>query len=193
MRLCYLYLRSRLSGWTVGGLAVIGVICWLWLRQAHAIHLMEVALLIVPLMTSAVIGASTRSPFGDTESSVSYPLPILRFSHLAGLLICATAVLGLSTYGWDGESISVEFVRNLAGFTGLALLGARFLGSGICWIIPLGYGVISLMVESRSRLAWPREIPADHWSLFVAVTLMVVGLFVVVFRQSRPVGDDPDA
>lgn len=190
MRLCYLYLRSRLSGWAVGSIAVIGVISWLWLRQAHEIGMMEAALIIAPLLPAAIIGTSVRSPFGDTEHSVSYPLSRLRLGHLVGLLLCGTLALGLSTYGWNGDPIGWEFIRNMAGYTGLALIGARLLGSAICWVVPLGYGVISLLLAPTSRWAWVNDIPADRWSISIAVVLLVVGLIPVAFGQARQAADD---
>jgi hypothetical protein len=186
-----LYLRSRLAGWAVVILAVIGVLSWIGLRQAMETGSgVSFSLILMPLLPAVVIGASTRSPFGDTELSVGRSLPLLRFAHLAGLLACGALALGLAASGWSLESIKWELVRNMAGYSGLAFVGARVLGSGICWVVPLGYGVVTLMVDSDSRWAWLSRLPADRWSMTVATTLIVAGLLMVTLQRTRDTGDD---
>ena len=44
---------------------------------------------MMPLAVAVVIGGSARSPFGETERTVSISLPVLRFGHLAGGLALA--------------------------------------------------------------------------------------------------------
>ena len=191
MRLLHLYLRSRLAGWAVVILAVIGAISWFWLRLiVESGNDVDFSLIVIPLLPAVVIGASTRSPFGDTELTASRSLPALRFGHLAGLLLCGALALSLAANGWSLESIEWELVRNMAGFSGLAFIGSRVLGSGICWVLPLGYGVIALMVNSDSRWAWPGELPTDQWSMTVATILIVVGLLAVTVQTARDTGDD---
>ena len=190
MRLLHLYLRSRMAGWAVLILAVTGAISWFWLRQmVGAGNDVDFSLIVIPLLPAVVIGASTRSPFGDTELSVSRSLPALRFGHLAGLLLGGALALSLAANGWSLESIEWELVRNLAGYTGLAFIGARILGSGICWVAPLGYGVIAVMVDPKSRWAWPGEWPLNQWSVAVATVLIAVGLLAVTLQTERDTGD----
>lgn len=191
MKLMHLYLRSRLAGWAVLILTIIGAISWFWLRQTmESGSGVRFPLIVIPLLPAVVIGASTRSPFGDTELSVPRSLPMLRFSHLAGLLLCGALALSLAANGWSLESIEWELVRNLAGYSGLAFIGARILGSGICWVVPLGYGVIALMVDPDSRWGWLSRLPSDRWSVTVATVLIVAGLLVVTLQTERGAGDD---
>lgn len=191
MRLWYLYLRSRLTGWAVVALAIVGVIAWLVLRQVMDPGAdVTMPLVVLPLLPAVVIGASVRSPFGDTELSVSYSLPSLRFGHLAGLLLIGGMSLAGAASGWNPGEIGWELIRNLAGYTGLALIGARMLGSGICWVVPLGYGVAALLLDPKSRLAWPGQLPNDWWSVAIAGALVVVGLLAVTLQRSLDSGDD---
>lgn len=201
MRLMHLYLRSRLAGWSTVVLAASGAIAWflLWrivesgITAADVPEAIALPLIVIPLLPAVVIGVSTRSPFGDTELSVSRSLPLLRFIHLAGLLTGGVIALALAANAWIFDSIEWELVRNLAGYTGLALIGARLLGSGLSWVVPLGYGVIAFMLtatDPKSRWAWPGEWPLDRWSVTVAMVLIVVGLLTVTLQAERDTGDD---
>src|SRR5438309_1165685 len=58
--------------------------------------------------------------------------------------------LGTVTW-WNVPDGAWTLTRNLAGFTGLALLTARVLGSGLCWVLPLGYAVLALLAPSLVR------------------------------------------
>lgn len=191
MRLWYLYLRSRLTGWATAALLITGVAAWLALRETSYPEAdVTMPLVVLPLLPAVVIGASTRSPFGDTELSVSYSLPSLRFGHLAGLLFIGGLILAGAASGWNPDAIGWELIRNLAGYTGLAFLGARLLGSGICWVVPLGYGVAALLLNPKSRLAWPSQFPNDGWSIAIAAAIVVIGLRAITSQRSLDRGDD---
>lgn len=191
MRLMHLYLRSRLAGWAAVLLAITCAIAWFWLREMmESGSRVGFSLIVIPLLPAVVIGASTRSPFGDTELCVSRSLPALRFVHLAGLLACGVLALDLAANGWSFDNIEWELARNLAGYSGLALIGARILGSGICWVAPLGYAVAASLVHPDSRWAWPGRLPNDRWSVTVAGTLVLAGLLLAVFQRTRDTGDD---
>jgi hypothetical protein len=140
---------------------------------------LKVSLIVVPPMPAVVIGASARSPFGDVEFTASRSLPALRFGHLAGLLLCGATVLGLAAYDWEVADIGSGLIRNLTGYAGLALLGARVLGSGIAWVAPLSYAVATLMVDDVPWWAWPGRLAIDQSSVAIAAALTAIGLLVV--------------
>ena len=79
---------------------------------------------------ATAIATGTGNPFGDTERTASSPLPVLWLTHLLLLTTVAaagTALAGLTTtYAVPGAVL----LRNLAGFTGLALLVAGFAAVG---------------------------------------------------------------
>lgn len=180
MRLLHLYLRSRLAGWAVACLAAAGLITWFWFRRiAGDGPELRLWLIVLPLLPAVVIGTSTRSPFGDVDLVASRSLPILRFGHLAGLLLFEAGMLGLAAYDWRVADLEWGLIRNLTGYTGLAFIGARLLGSGIAWVVPLGYATLALMLDPASRWAWPHRFPNDRWSVAVAATLIAMGLLMV--------------
>ena len=169
-------------------LIAIGLVCWFWLHHSDAP--IRMSLVLIPLLPAVVIGASTRSPFGDAELSVSHPLPPLRSGHLGGLLLLAALVLTLVASTWEAESIGWELSRNLAGYTGLAFIGARILGSGIGWVVPLGYVTVAALLDHTSRWAWATTLPTNRWSLFVAIALLTVGSLLIASSGAPVPADD---
>jgi hypothetical protein len=179
MRLLHLYLRSRLAGWAVACLAAAGLITWFCFRRIVSDGPeLRLWLIVLPLLPAVVIGTSTRSPFGDVDLVASRSLPILRFGHLAGLLLFGAGMPGLAAYDWHVADLEWGLIRNLTGYTGLAFIGARLLGSGIAWVVPLGYAALALMLDPASRWAWPYRFPNDRWSVAVAATLIAIGLLM---------------
>lgn len=188
LRLLNLYLRSRLTGWALACLVVYALVAWyLAARIIHPDGGLRPGfwLIVAPLLPAVVIAASLRSPFGDTEQTASRSVPLLRAGHLIGLLICG----GLALYGTTPNPASADLTwgltRNLIGYTGLALLGSRLLGSGIAWAVPLGYAAVALLLDSGSRFGWPSRLEIDRWSVAVALVLFVLGSLAVILRGTR--------
>lgn len=185
MRLLYLFFRSRLTGWALLLLTAVGGLAWLVLRQINYDNDVTLVLIVIPLLPAVVIGGSARSPFGDIERTASRCVSRLRFGHLAGLLVWGSLVLMLAGVTWNVASIEWELVRNLAGYTGIAFLGARVAGTGLSWVAPLGYATIALLADPDSRLTWPNRLPYDQWSLVVAMTLLAIGLVAITVHGER--------
>ncbi len=193
MRLALLYVRSRHSARAVAGLAVLLVATWLW-RHLSDGGAFNVALMIttLPLFGAAIVGASTGSAFGESEKTASYWLPILRVPHLAGLVVLAAAGLVVATTGWHGATIQWLLVRNLILFTGLALLTARVLGSGLAWVAAVGYGIAAMLTvpsdhiptfaqqaSQVTRWAWSLHAATDREAAVIATILLLMGLGIV--------------
>ncbi len=186
MRLASLYLRSRRAGLALALLTAVAAATWLWRRVAMG-DALSVALLIVipPLMAACVIGATTSSPVADLEATASRALPPLRLGHLGGLL--GLAALGLAI---GGGALDGALVRDLAGFTGLALLTARFAGSAAAWSVPLAYGALVVLVGPGPRWAWPVQAATNREAAVIAAALLVLGLGAIVGWGARdPTGD----
>jgi hypothetical protein len=186
VRPAYLFLRSRRAGHTAVALAAVAALGWLaadWplgATRASASALFRV-LFHVSLAAAMVIGVSTHAPFGEMERTASRSLPALRFGHLAILLVWSLATLDLLTLGRDQPHAWLMPCRNLAGFTGMALLAARILGSRLSWVVPFGYAVIVRLTgaEGPAELAvwvWPLQPPADGAALASALGLLGAGL-----------------
>ncbi len=193
MRLALLYMRSRQAGRTVAVLAAIAVVAWLWLRWDNTSAItVTIVPIVVPLAAAMMVGASAGSPFGESEATGGRPLWPLRGGHLLGLVAVAAAALALAVSRWGVPDGAWTLVRNLAGFTGLALLTARILGAGLSWVVPLGYAILSFLAprpgERPSPWAWPALAATDHMAALIALALLLAGLVVVVLSGAR---DDP--
>lgn len=183
MRLAGLYLRSRLAGRALAVLTAIAALTWLWVWWSGSATITVTLLpLTMPLAAAAVIGASTGGPFGESEGTASQLLAPLRMGHLAGLLAVAALTLALAVTWWSVPEGAWTLVRNLAGFTGLALLTSRVLGSGLCWVVPLGYAVLSLLSPGFGQApawAWSVRAAADQEAMAIAALLLLAGLALV--------------
>ena len=181
MRLAYLVLRSRQAGRAVALLAVVVAATWLWRRVAAGDSLNTMLLIITPsLAAAAVIGTGTSSPLADLEATASRVLPPLRLGHLGGLL--GLMALGLLAVG---GGLDGALVRDLAGFTGLALLTARFAGSAASWTVPFGYGALAILVGAGQRWAWPSAEATDREAVLIAGALLILGVGVIAWSGAR--------
>lgn len=185
MRLAGLYLRSRLTGRALALLALLAAATAAWLRHDAAVA--TLLSVMVSLAVATVIGTSARSPFGEVERSAGTALAALRCGHLAGLLALAVAALALAAIGAGADSW--RFVRNVAGFTGLALLPAPALGAGVSWVVPFAFvGYIGAVVFTGGmpgRWAWPLHPAADRPAATIALALLLLGLTVVARLGAR--------
>jgi len=190
MRLAYLYLCSRQAGRTVAVLAAVAAAAWLWLRWDSTSEItVTIVPIAIPLAAAMMVGASAGSPFGESEATGGRPLWPLRGGHLLGLVALAAAALALAVLRWGVPDGAWTLVRNLAGFTGLALLTARVLGAGLSWVVPLGYAILSFLAprpgERSSPWAWPALAATDHMAALIALALLLVGLVVVALPGAR--------
>lgn len=191
-----LYLRSRLAGYAIVGLVAATVLGYV---GAHVLlipeygipdkvikEILTLASLIVPLIAACVIGLGARSPFGEEEETASLLLPLVRFCHLGGLFACGVFMLSLIALSWELEHAGWVLTRNLAGLTGLALLTARVVGSGLSWVGPFAYSILAVTVNILSDNPpkgewtmwtwWPLQPATDFPPVVVALTLLVFGL-----------------
>ncbi len=191
MRLWYLHLRSRIAGWAALALAAIGGLTGLWLAQIGQPGVaMQLLLVVMPLAGALVIGASLYSPFGELEASASYPVPVLRLGHLAGLLLLGAMALGVAARAGGTASVEGQVLRNLAGFAGLVLLSVPVLGSRLSWIAPLAYGVLAFWMgasvpERPATWAWPLQPGDDKAAMATALLLLAIGLAGAVLPGAR--------
>jgi hypothetical protein len=192
-----LYLRSRRAGWSAFYLALVSALTaalHFGVQLSDKDHLatddgspISMVLVFVPLAAALVIGVGAYGPFGEVERTASRPLSPLRLGHLAGLLLWAAATLFLLALTWDGGA--QVFMRNLAGFTGLALISTPLTGARLSWVPPFGYGVLAYwvgMATAEPKLwAWPMRPEDDGWSLAIAIGLLLIGLAAAALVGSR--------
>ena len=189
MRRVALFLRSRITGRAVALLVASAAITWLWLLWDSSSGKTAVFLPVaMPLLAATTIGACTRSPFGEQETTAGFPIGALRGSHLLGLLALAALTLALAVSGWAVKDSAWLLVRNLAGLTGLALVAAAVVGAGLSWIAPLAYAIVALGAEDGgypSLWVWPVLAATDRVAGLIALALLALGLLLVAHAGAR--------
>lgn len=133
--------------------------------------------LVLTVAAAAIIATSTRSPFGEPERA-THPLPRLRLIHVLTLLVIGAGALGLARLSHDPLSA----IRNLAGFTGLALMTAAAIGGPLSWITPLAYVIYCggpIDVRQVNLWSWPALPSGNHTATLIAVLLLVAGVITI--------------
>jgi hypothetical protein len=195
LRLARLYLASRRV------LACLLVLAAAAIALRIALHWLPrtgVASRQIPLTieagVAAAIGVTARSPFGEAELVTG---PWLRWLRLAVSLALAGAAFGALAAGSATEHLAdgtLGLLRDLAGFTGLALLTAALVGGGLAWIGPMAYVAVTLpAVASRwtTPLTWPARPPHDRGAALAAALTLAAGLALITARGARsPTRDD---
>lgn len=194
-RLLVLYLRARRTGVALACLLGGAALTWLLLDRTADPVLVKLTLIILPLVPAAIIGVALRSPFGEAERAVGSPLPALRGWHLVGLLIVAGLALAVANRAATGPDFDWLLVRNAAGYSGLALLGARLTGAALSWPAPFLYGLFATVAPGgflprESRWLWPIQPPDVRAAAIIACALLAVGLAVGIRYGARPVADE---
>jgi len=190
-------LRSRRVDLSLLCLVGVGIVAY-WLARTNFFMPIVIdgkaiplnALFIIPLASAVVVGTSMYSPFGEIEQVVSRPLADFRFVHLIGLFAWSIATLAFSAVVWRQEYAELVVLRNLIGFTGLALLSVPFLGSRLSWVIPFIFGMLALrigMIEADivAWWAWPYHPAQSSIAAVLALALLVVGILCACFAQAR--------
>lgn len=130
MRAVQYFLRSRRAGSATAALATLAALGWFVvdgpLGNPQNVETRLVwASLFLPLLAAMIISAGTHAPFGEIEHTASTSLAALRLVHVALLFLLSLATLEFLTLGRTLPDAWLLPARNLAGFTGIALLTAR--------------------------------------------------------------------
>ena len=136
---------------------------------------------------AAVIGVTTRSPFGEPERATGRWLPFLRLGTclaLAGAAVGALAAGAASAHLADGV---VGLLRDVGGFTGIALLTAAVAGGGMAWIGPIAYLAVTLpaITGHWTPWIWPARPPHDRGAAICAALVFAAGVVVITVRGAR--------
>jgi len=137
---------------------------------------------------AAVIGVTTRSPFGEPERATGRWLPWLRLAAsvaLTGIAVGALAA-GASAAHLDGGAAGLA--RDLAGLTGIALLTAAVAGGALAWIGPMAYLAVTLSALTEkwtTPWTWPARPPHDRGAAICAALVFAAGVAVITVRGAR--------
>lgn len=188
-RIVELYLHSRRAKWSLLALTILALATWIYtavLVFGAGIGPEDWAL--VPMMlfvapaAGSIVGASAFSPFADVERTVSCPLYAFRAGHLGALIFCAGLLFTgvLLTFDLAGawpEYPLLAFLRNLLGYTGLGLIGARLVGARSSWILPFA--------AIASPVPWSIWSGTDAFSWVIALSLFLTGFCVACLCGAR--------
>jgi len=197
MRLAWLFLRSRLTGPALAGIALTGVLAIFWENWfGHEAEAMTAAFVLFPLVVACIVGNGAHSPFGETELTVSLPLARLRDAQLTGLVVLGALALLLAAATWPLPDDGGTLARNLAGLAGLALLSTPIAGGRLAWITPLTvvmaaqFRDLSEGVASWLVFTWPRAAFGNDRALVIALALLAGGLVVVHLFGPKLIRDE---
>jgi hypothetical protein len=193
IRLVRLYAVSR----RIPAAAAAVAACALGLRLALIGHWDSYGALQLPLVfetaAATVITVTVASPLGEPERVTGRWLPYLR----AGSALVLTAVaIGALAAGGTGAHLAggtLDVLRNVAGLTGIGLLCAATINSGLAWAGPAAYllpGVYALYTQWHhpaltTPWLWPARPPHDLGAAICAGLVFAAGVTVIAVRGAR--------
>jgi hypothetical protein len=198
IRLVRLYVTSRRIPAAVAAIAV----CALGLRTALIGHWDSYGALQLPLVfeTAAAIAitVTAASPLGEPERITGRWLPYLRLAATLALTAAAIGALAAAGTGAHLAGGTLDVLRNLAGITGIGLLCAAAINSGLAWAGPAAYlipGAYALYTQWHhpaltTPWLWPARPPHDLGAAICAGLVFAAGVAVITARGARdPAGE----
>jgi hypothetical protein len=137
---------------------------------------------------AAVIGVTTRSPFGEPERATGHWLPFLRLGATMAVAGAAVGALAAGSASAHLPGGTLGMLRDLAGLTGIALLAAALLGGSLAWVGPLTYLVVTLHALGAAWTtpwSWPARPPHDLGAALCAALVFAAGVAVITARGAR--------
>jgi hypothetical protein len=145
--------------------------------------------LVLAVAAAAVIATSTHSPFGEPERATC-PLPRLRLIQVTALLLAGAGLLGLARLGHD----PLGAIRNLGGFTGLALMTAAVISAPLSWITPLAYAIYCggpIDIQAVTLWSWPALPSGNRTAALIALLLLGAGVTLIARAGAHDRHTDP--
>ena len=197
-RLVRLYATSRRIPAAMTAIAA----CAVGLRIALAGHWDTYGALQLPLVfetaAATAITVTVASPLGEPERLTGRWLPYLRLTVtlvLTGVAIGALAAAGTGAHLAGG---TLDVLRNVAGITGIGLLCAAVINSGLAWIGPVAFlppGAYALYTQWHhpaltTPWLWPGRPSRDLGAAICAGLVFAAGVAVITARGARdPAGE----
>ena len=198
VRLARLYAASRRVPAAVIAIAA----CALGLRLVLFGHWDTYGALQLPLVfetaAATAITVTVASPLGEPERLTGRWLPYLRLTVtlvLTGVAIGALAAAGTGAHLAGG---TLDVLRNVAGITGIGLLCAAVINSGLAWIGPVAFlppGAYALYTQWHhpaltTPWLWPGRPSRDLGAAICAGLVFAAGVAVITARGARdPAGE----
>ncbi len=166
MRFLALYGRSRNFPVALTVMALAGFGFW-------ALDLPDIRLLI--LTAGLGVGAAAGGLGGqdnDLDRTAALNWPIRRALHVIAIALLMSGLIIATDLG-----VTSVIVRDCAGLTGLAALGAVLFGRHLAWAPPLAWTVWSVILPVPSEIiSWLREPSTSLPATLTAAVLAAAGL-----------------
>ena len=193
-----LYLRSRHVIIAVVVVAVINLAGWIIGRAEFRPNEDSVWgvpwLLFLPVASAVAVALSLRSPSDTLDRVAARPLAAWRGVHLLVVVIPSIVGTVLLSSLLSGPYGAVAGLRNVVGFTGLTLLSAVVIEGRLCWLAPLGWGIVAMTLgDPRSGMVpfdWPVRYDDDFGAFVVALVFAVAGMAAVLLGTREPRHED---
>jgi hypothetical protein len=171
MRWLTLYLRSRDVPDTL--VAVLCATVVLWVVDIDDVRLAAVAIgLGVAAAASGLGGADVA-----LERTAAINWPPRRAAHLAGVFVIVSGLVLLTDLG------ATELVlRDAAGLTGLAALGAVLLGRQLAWVFPTAWTAVGVTIPINEVVSWVVQPPGTTAATITAAVLCGIGFVAYVAK-----------
>ncbi len=137
---------------------------------------------------AAVIGVTTRSPFGEPERATGRWLPWLRLAACLALTGIAVGALAAGAAAAHLAYGAAGLARDLAGLIGIALLAAAVAGGALAWIGPIAYLAVTLPALTghwTTPWIWPARPPHDRGAAICAALVFAAGVAVITVHGAR--------
>jgi hypothetical protein len=144
--------------------------------------------LTIEAAAAAVIGVTTRSPLGEPERATGRWLPLLRLGASVALTAAAVGALAAGSASAHVAGGAVGMLRDVAGFTGIALLAAAVLGGALAWTGPIAYLAVTMRALTghwATPWTWQARPPDDGGAAICAALVFAAGVAVVTVRGAR--------
>lgn len=194
-RLIRLFASSRRVPAAMFAVAAIAV----GLRIALIAHWDTYGALQLPLVfetaAATVISATAASPLGEPERVTGRWLPYLRLGFALALTAAAAGALAAAGVGAHLAGGTLDVLRNLVGITGIGLLCAATLTSGLAWTGPVAYlipGAYALYTQWHhpaltTPWLWPARPSPDLGAALCAGLVFAVAITWITVRGARDV------
>jgi hypothetical protein len=144
----------------------------------------------VPLITVSLVISSTDGPMASLEEASSPTLRRCQVWHLVWASCAAALLVGVTTLMLAPLGTAIVLVREVAIWTGMALLSGRVLRWSLAWVLPLAsfFPLNYFGTDSAGHFYWwywARQPAGQVPCLLIAVGSIAVGSCAVALTPWR--------
>jgi hypothetical protein len=140
-----------------------------------------------PVLISCALAVMCFSPQRSVDLSATRDLRPTVLTLLIGCFVVAAFGLALATHGLTGELTTRGACRDLAGFFGLALIGAALLGAAWFWTLPVLAAMVPMIGLPgdglTGLLTWPLRSDQSPGAMAIALALLITGFLSLAVMQ----------